>query len=410
MWKIYGKIYDLSDFLNKHPGGPAILKACKGNDDLTASFESYHAFSDMEKIKKIMKKYEIGECNQKPMVFFKSNNFYKTLQKRVRKVLNNTKSDLWFFLKVIIQIFIFFYSFYISFYFHSVNFYYRILSSIIAGNMLYQVAFNLLHDASHMAISKNPFINEIILNIWSSIMLWDAQKWLQHHVIRHHAFTGDTEMDPDIIHLKPFIRKSSKISNKKYLKFVKYCPMLTTIFSTCIFPGMAIGQSFLYNFLWKKWLWRIKLSEYYKVSIYQTIIKLFILFSFIYGGSFLIFFTYALSQNITYAICILPDHDTFETNQNHAEYVKDKDWGEIQVRNSANFCNQISLFCNLFGGINYQIEHHLFPSLCNIHLPKIKPIVMQTCKEFNIPYIHHENIFDAIYSTLKHYSEVIKED
>lgn len=126
------------------------------------------------------------------------------------------------------------------------------------------------------------------------------------------------------------------------------------------------------------------------------------------SGSLLTFLAYAISQNISYAVCILPDHDTFETNQNHECYNNNKDWGEIQVRNSGNFCNQNSWVCYLFGGINYQIEHHLFPTLCHIHFHKIKPIVMETCKDFNIPYVHHNSIFDAIKSTLKQYQHCSK--
>lgn len=49
----------------------------------------------------------------------------------------------------------------------------------------------------------------------------------------------------------------------------------------------------------------------------------------------------------------------------------------------------------MFGGINYQIEHHLFPSVCGVHLSEIAPIVKKTCKEFDIPYVHHNTLNDA---------------
>ena len=84
------------------------------------------------------------------------------------------------------------------------------------------------------------------------------------------------------------------------------------------------------------------LSELFNISIWETVIKLIILYSFIQNGSLLTFLAYAISQNISYAVCILPDHDTFETNQNHESYNNNKDWGEIQVRNSGNFCNVAS--------------------------------------------------------------------
>ena len=51
MWNIHGKIYDLHKYLDLHPGGKNILESCKGDDALTATFESYHAFCDIDKIK-----------------------------------------------------------------------------------------------------------------------------------------------------------------------------------------------------------------------------------------------------------------------------------------------------------------------------------------------------------------------
>lgn len=59
MWNIYGKQYNLNNYLHKHPGGSIILLACKGNDDCTAAFESYHSMANKEKILNIMNKFEI---------------------------------------------------------------------------------------------------------------------------------------------------------------------------------------------------------------------------------------------------------------------------------------------------------------------------------------------------------------
>lgn len=406
MWHINGKTYNLKPFLDKHPGGKAILESCMGKDDLTATFESYHALCDMKKIESIMKKYEVSTCKPSKMSF-RDNGFYKTVRKRVKnKLKKNTKADKNWIFKVLVQSFIFFVSFYFSFFANWVDTIYKIISAIVSGHMLIQVGFCAMHDASHAAITKNAFINEFISNIWNGFALWNSQLWNYHHVIRHHAFTGDINKDPDTINFKPFFRKSIEIPSKRYLKISQKFPILISLLTICIFPGMFIGQGIAYNIIWlkKKFIWNMSLPQTFKLSIFQSIIKLFMLFSFIYGGSISTFIAYAISQNITYAICILPDHDTFETNQNHVKYDEDKDWGEIQVRHSANFSTQNPWICYLFGGINYQIEHHLFPSISHIHFHKIKPIVEKTCKEFNIPYINHDSLYSAIRSTLKQYS------
>ena len=84
------------------------------------------------------------------------------------------------------------------------------------------------------------------------------------------------------------------------------------------------------------------------------------------------------------------------------------DWGETQVRNSGNFITNNYLYSYIFGGINYQIEHHLFPSLCPIHYHKIQNIVKQTCKEFNIPYIDSDGLFKANIEGIKNFIDISK--
>lgn len=58
----------------------------------------------------------------------------------------------------------------------------------------------------------------------------------------------------------------------------------------------------------------------------------------------------------------------------------------IQVRHSGNFSTKSFLVTQLMGGINYQIEHHLFPSMSHMLYQEIAPIVKATCRDFNIPY------------------------
>lgn len=408
MWKINGKIYDLTNFLDKHPGGRKILEVCEGNHDLTPSFESYHAMCDMNKIKKIMEKYEISTCE--PSIFtFDENGFYKTLQKRVNDTFykKNYKVEYWGILKSLLQFSIFVFFFFNSFYVHSNNMIYRCFSSGISGHFIIQVGFCVMHDASHFAVSNKSYINEFLCNSVNAIFLWDGPLWLQHHAFRHHAFTGDKDLDPDTIHFKPFYRKIKDDNGKKYLQISKKFPKTITLFTSCIFPGMFLGQMNSY-ILWliRGHLWKMTLHTAYKISIWQTMLKLFMIFSFFYGQSFLVFFIYIFMTNISYFLCIIPDHDTFETCKNRSDTKKKQDWGELQVRHSGNFSTQNDLVCYMFGGINYQIEHHLFPTISHLHYHKIKPIVQQTCKEFDIPYVHFDSVFSALLSGLENYSNV----
>ena len=119
----------------------------------------------------------------------------------------------------------------------------------------------------------------------------------------------------------------------------------------------------------------------------------------LYGRNVKLILLYFLTLNIHYCISILPDHDQFESMLNYDTH--SKDWGEIQVRNSGNFAGSNLLYTRLYGGINYQIEHHLFPSLCSYHLRDISKIVKETCRKYDIKYVSTNSIIDAYMSSIK---------
>ena len=267
MWKIHGKVYDLTSFMDKHPGGRKLLEASKGDEDVTATFESYHALSDMKKIKSIMKKYEIGTCE--PSAFsFDEKGFYRTLQRRVRALFKHRyghKSNMYWCAKTCIQMVLFVASFYVAFctYVPVVS----MLSSILCGHMYIQLGFCVMHDASHNGISRYGYVNEYLSLLWNTFAFWDSDLWSRHHSFRHHAFTGDHKLDPDIIHYKPFFRKDTDQPDKKYLKIPKPFVAYVYLFFTCIFPGQCIGQAIVYlKWVLKGYVWKMSLPDSYRYA------------------------------------------------------------------------------------------------------------------------------------------------
>jgi linoleoyl-CoA desaturase len=61
-------------------------------------------------------------------------------------------------------------------------------------------------------------------------------------------------------------------------------------------------------------------------------------------------------------------------------------WAVHQLLNTANFSPKSKIMSWFIGGLNYQIEHHLFPHICHVHYPQLSKIVSQTAKEYNLPY------------------------
>ena len=117
-----------------------------------------------------------------------------------------------------------------------------------------------------------------------------------------------------------------------------------------------------------------------------------------------------MGTNIGFFVGSAPDHDMYPTHLENEQFKAGRDWGEQQCRHSANFCNSSNFITRFMGGINYQIEHHLFPSLCNHHLRAISPIVQRTCLEFGVPYVSVDSPSEVLRQVIHTYMEVHETD
>ncbi len=83
-------------------------------------------------------------------------------------------------------------------------------------------------------------------------------------------------------------------------------------------------------------------------------------------------------------------------------------WAAHQLKTTANFARKSHLANFICGGLNFQIEHHLFPTICHVHYPRIAPIVKATAQEFGIPYLQNDTLAKAFGShvgALKRFGE-----
>jgi len=98
-------------------------------------------------------------------------------------------------------------------------------------------------------------------------------------------------------------------------------------------------------------------------------------------------------------------HNTSETEYN---IPFNTDWAELQIRTSANWSVHSKFWWLVSGGLNFQIEHHLFPGVCHVHYPAISKIVQEVCKEYNLPYNAYptfNNIYRDHLNTLQRLGE-----
>jgi fatty acid desaturase len=393
MWRIHGKQYDLTDFIEKHPGGMKILLLSKGLDDCTALYESYHAFSDKKSIDLILDKYEVNDDNpiknDEELINYDFTS-YNELSNLVKKVLpdrNSIKATAsWCILNTgIVSVYICLLFCLLS---SSSNMHWciRHLVSVAIGIIESSAAFNILHDSSHYAISRYPKINNMVGNIIQNWLLWNPIIWFYHHVYAHHSFTG-SKYDPDDKLYSSFDNKSTVNTvcfflPGQYLLQVFYY-LLTSItrnYSNAGSNKMLIPKNINIHNMFSIFVVSLKILFFYKIGIVPSVL-------------------YFTALNGMYYINVFGDHDFYETKvENHYD---GEDWAKRQICNSGNFMNDNLVWTWMFSGINYQIEHHLFPNVCGHLYPIIAPIVKEYCLRKGWPYVHHATLYEGYQSFVK---------
>jgi len=401
MWNIYGKKYDLNDFIDKHPGGKFILERTKGLEDITALFETYHAFSNIEKIQETLHKYEVKEniYNSKQVTEY-TNDFtnYRKLVKIVQETYPNRKDikanlQCVFNNSIIFSIFV--YCFYIC-YFSNYNLFYKSIIQVILATCELSMAFNLLHDASHYGISQYHYINNFFSKITNAFFLWNINGWFYHHVYYHHSYTG-LENDPDCIIFNYDNLITQTIGKHNFINIIYI-----------IFPGLYSVQGLSYFFLnyteeynhYTKFFPKNKYNKYQPLYDTFDLIIISVKLYFLYSSGLLQTFIHIFTINFLYYINIYPNHSSYETKIENK--YNGSDWAKLQICNSGNFLIDNLWWTRIFGAINYQIEHHLFPNMSNIHYPVVSKIVQKYCKENNIPYVNKCTLYEA-YSSFNKY-------
>jgi fatty acid desaturase len=396
MWNIYGKTYDLSNFAKYHPGGREIIEKMRGMGDLTALFETYHAFSDIYAIQKSLAKYEIannGDDNS-TLTTRVQHDFttYRKLTAEVKTVFPDRASIkapaswyIWNTIAISVMVFIYRQLMVIQ------NMYVKCGLALLFGICEMSVTFNMLHDGSHYAISIYPIVNNIFSRLLNSFVLWNHLLWLYHHVYYHHSFTGGSE-DTDI--------NLFRIRNYPISETNTVMRSITINMLYSIFPGQCFTQSLSYvissfdqNIL-QSGIKIPRINYYDVVSVGIMLVKLYALWSIgLIPGVIVI-----VTENTLYYINIMGDHDLFETFENHYD---SEDWAKRQICNSGNFMNDYFVWTMMFSGINHQIEHHLFPNMSGHQYAEITPIVKRFCKDNNLPYVHKPTFLEAYKSFMK---------
>lgn len=253
------------------------------------------------------------------------------------------------------------------------------------------IGFNVMHDACHGSYSSKKWMNEL-MGYSLNALGGNAFIWKFKHNIIHHTYTNVDGVDDDIAK-SPLIRQCS---TQKWVPAHKYQHLyMFLVYAISSFAWVAIMD---FN---KYFSQRVYTTPLQKMSVKDHVIfwisKLFYAIVYIVipiqlvgvGSWALGFATMHLCMGLTLAIVFQLAHVLEETEfeQAGADPVQiENEWAIHQVRTTANFAPKNVFISWLVGGLNFQIEHHLFPRISHVHYPAISKIVEQKCKEHHVPY------------------------
>lgn len=344
--------------------------------------------------------------------------FYATLRKRVdayfieNQISVHANNAMWF--KAI-----FFLGGFITLYFAILlgNFSLPIMLAlaIVLGMFGAFVGFNICHDAIHKAFSANPMVNKIFSFLFSLIGA-SAYVWSICHNIVHHTYTNISGHDEDIDVAPGLIRFCEKEPVNKIQRYQHI---------------YAFG---LYSLAMLSWVFRKDYKKFFQTKIGCQVsnhpkIEYFNLFffKFLYYFLFIIlpffvieatwwqfligFLAMQFAQGLVLGLVFQLAHVVEGTSFPHPniEGNIEEAWAAHQMMTTANFAVDSKLAGFFCGGLNRQVEHHLFPKICHIHYPAIGKIVKATAAEFNLPYIESPTFVSALSSHYRMLKKLGKE-
>lgn len=279
------------------------------------------------------------------------------------------------------------------------------------------VGLAVMHDGNHGTYSHNKTLNKI-MGFTSNILGAYHKNWKIQHNVLHHSFTNVHDYDDDLNSSGVF--KMSPYQKGKYFhKFqAYYAPFFYSLMTLSWYVTKDIVQAIGYDkqgllkkegLTLKKALTQITI---HKIWYGVAVIGLPMIFGaytwwFALIGFVLMQMLCGLILGLIFQCAhVIEETEFFKPAEDDNSV--ENNWAIHQLRTTANFASYNRVFSWLIGGLNYQIEHHLFPQVCHIHYRKIAPIVRQTAKEYGIPYHDHKTFTGALISHFKHLNRVGK--
>ena len=286
-----------------------------------------------------------------------------------------------------------------------------LLLTLVIGIGMAGVGMNVMHDSNHESFSNKKWVNKM-MGSSMYILAGNVYNWKVQHNVLHHTFTNIPGYDEDI-DAGRIIRFSK---NTKWLKIHKFQKYYSFFLYGLLTINWAITTDFrqMHKYLKRKlsygkfpnpateWttlivtkiiyylLWIVLPLLLLDIAWWKVLIGFFVMH---YTAGIILSIVFQLAHIVPMAEMPLPDK---EGNLEHT-------WAVHQLYTTANFAPNNKFISWYTGGLNHQVEHHIFPHISHIHYEKIAKIVKETALEFNLPYNEYKTFTKAI---IEHFNQL----
>lgn len=284
-----------------------------------------------------------------------------------------------------------------------------VLICVLMGLDMAAIGFNIMHDGAHGSYSNNKKIN-YLMSLSLNLLGANAFFWKQKHNVNHHSYTNIEGMDDDI-DANPFLRLHT---GQKKRWFHRFQHVYALIAYSLMFFFWVFFRDFKKYFTGKiaKYapIKNMTLSEHIIFWVSKLIhISVFIVIPMVFAGVLqtivgylIITFVLGLTITIVFQLAHIVEGTGFVTPENDEQLSVETEWAIHQISTTANFATKNPIVNWLLGGLNFQVEHHLFPGISHVHYPKINQILKETCAEYGVRYMEFKSVSSAFVSHMRY--------
>lgn len=400
---IEGVIYDLSTF--NHPGGDSVLLF--GGNDVTVQYKMihpYHTAKHLEKMKRV------GTVTDYKSEYVFDTPFERDIKNEVFKIVRRGKE------------------FGTPGYLMRAAFYCGLLAvlqgiwvkygssiglAVALGVSQALIGLNVQHDANHGAAGRQPWINDL-LGFGADFIGGCKWLWMEQHWT-HHAYCNHNEKDPDSFSAEPMMLFNDypldHPARKAYHNFqaLFFLPVLSFYWLSSVFNPQvldlkqrgaeSVGIRMENDFIKSRRKYAIAIRALY---IYMNCVTPFFFHNPITAIGHIMLM--GMCESLTLSVLFSLSHNFEHSDRDPTKAFREKGeqicWFKAQVETSSTYGGFIS-GC-LTGGLNFQVEHHLFPRMSSAWYPFIAPTVREVCKKHGVRYAYYPWVIQNFFSTVKY--------